>query len=208
MPHTPLIAWDFDGVLNRNMEGGRFRWAAAFERELGMPIARFVEVVFGNGFDAVITGQQDLRARVALWAEAEGYAPGPDALLDFWFRTDAYPDDAMLALMEEVRATGARQVIATNNEPRRAAYIEGPLGFGARVETVFASGRMGLRKPDPAYFRHIAQATETPPSHLLLVDDTLANVTAARAVGWSAIHMPEGSQADVARQVRDWLALF
>ena len=201
----PVIAWDFDGVLNRNMHQGKFRWAKAFEREIGLPMSDFVKIVFGAGYDAVITGQEDLRDRVAHWAEVAGYAPGADHLLQFWFEADHYPDPEMLALMQQVGRLGARQVIATNNEPRRTAHIAGPLGYATRVERIFASGQMGRRKPDPAYFRQIERALCVTPAQICLVDDTEPNILAAHACGWHAIHMPEGSQARIADQVMAWL---
>ncbi|WP_254695409.1 HAD-IA family hydrolase [Oceanicola sp. D3] len=50
------IAWDFDGVLNRCVENGRFLWAKDFERDTGQSLAGFQQAVFGAGFREVIEG--------------------------------------------------------------------------------------------------------------------------------------------------------
>ncbi|MEL6242022.1 MAG: HAD family hydrolase [Pseudomonadota bacterium] len=57
--------------------------------------------------------------------------------------------------MQHLNRSNARHVIGTNNERRRAAYIEDQMSFGSLVEQVFASGRIGHAKPDPEFFGHI-----------------------------------------------------
>jgi putative hydrolase of the HAD superfamily len=184
MTGLKAIAWDFDGVLNENVVDGRFVWADTFEVDIGMPFASFRSHIVSDDFDSVLTGRVDLRDRVESWTKSVGFAAGPDALLDYWFAKDSLPNPAMLALMQVAAQRGVRQVIATNNDQRRARYIENEMGYGARVERVFASGRMGIRKPDPAYFQQIANWLDLAPDSILLVDDLKRNVDQAAAQGW------------------------
>jgi putative hydrolase of the HAD superfamily len=202
MTGLKVIAWDFDGVLNQNIVDGRFRWAETFEADLGQSHALFQRHVFDREYDDVITGRVDLRDRVASWATAVGFADGPDALLAYWFAKDNLPDPAMLDLMQIMAAHRIRQVIMTNNETRRARYIEDEMGYAARVEHVFASGRIGLRKPDPAYFRHVSDWLRVAPESILLIDDVEANVRQAAALGWKSFLF----NADTAGQLRGYLA--
>jgi putative hydrolase of the HAD superfamily len=202
MAELQVIAWDFDGVLNRNVVDGRFLWADTFEADLGQSHESFQRHVFGGDFDDVITGRVDLRDRVASWTKTVGFADGPDALLAYWFAKDSLPDPAMLGLMQTLSQQGIRQVIATNNESRRARYIEDEMGYGARVEHVFASGRIGLRKPDPAYFRHVSDCLSVAPGRILLVDDVEENTRQARASGWKSFLF----NADTRGQLRRYLA--
>ncbi len=56
-----LIAWDFDGVLNRGFEGGFFLWQQTFEDDLGVSAEVFTDYMFNGGrFAGVLTGQADL----------------------------------------------------------------------------------------------------------------------------------------------------
>ncbi|MEM9140344.1 MAG: HAD-IA family hydrolase, partial [Pseudomonadota bacterium] len=73
--------------------------------------------------------------------------------------------------------------------------IEGPMGFGPRVEQTFASGHVGFAKPDPAFFRHIESALGAEPGDLMLIDDTAQNVAAARARGWRGFHFTDATRA-------------
>lgn len=189
-----VVAWDFDGVLNRNIRDGRFVWADRFEEDTGRSLSTFQRHVFTD-WAPVLTGREPLRDRVARWAEAEAYAPGPDALIDYWFGRDMHPDPEMLALVEGLAARGVRQVMATNNEPTRAALIERDTPFAPHIERVFASGRLGVAKPDPAFLEAITTALALPPEAMLLVDDHAPNLAAARALGWRAFHLTDDTRA-------------
>tara|TARA_Y100000310_G_C20453736_1_gene702017 strand:+ start:77 stop:733 length:657 start_codon:yes stop_codon:yes gene_type:complete len=50
----------------------------------------------------------------------------------------------------------------------------------------YRSWRMGLRKPDPAFFQYIIDKEYTKPGDFLFIDDTHENVVAARSVGMRA----------------------
>jgi len=191
MTDTKVIAWDFDGVLTRNIVDGRFIWADDFEADTGQSREVFEDFIFGRDLDAILTGRQDLRDRVDAWAKMVGYAPGPDALLDYWFKKDAALDPMTLGLMDRVARKGLRQVLTTNNENRRATYIENHLGFGNRVEHIFASGRMGVAKPDTEYFRTVSAALKVDPDQILFIDDLAENIIAARAFGWQTMHFTD-----------------
>jgi putative hydrolase of the HAD superfamily len=48
---------------------------------------------------------------------------------------------------------------------------------------------MGLRKPEPAAFRHIEREIGVPAHRILFFDDSLQNVEGARACGLQAVHV-------------------
>ncbi len=194
MTDIKVIAWDFDGVLTRNIVDGRFIWADDFEADTGQSREIFEEFIFGRDLDAILTGRQDLRDRVEAWAKSVGYAPGPDALLEYWFKKDAILDPMTLGLMDRIAQKGLRQVLTTNNENRRATYIENHLGFGARVEHIFASGRMGVAKPDTEYFRSVSTKLQVGANEILFIDDLAENISAAKAFGWQTMHFTDNTR--------------
>jgi len=52
---------------------------------------------------------------------------------------------------------------------------------------VFVSSELGLRKPERAAFRAVADATGITPAALLFFDDAIENVEGARAAGLQAV---------------------
>jgi putative hydrolase of the HAD superfamily len=207
LPGKPIIAWDFDGVLNRNIENGQFLWAENFEADLGQSLSMFNQHIFDVNFDAVITGREDLRDRVESWSKAVGFSGGPDALLAYWFAKDSFPDPSMLEIIETLSSHGIRQVIATNNEARRTRFIEAEMGYATLVEHVFCSGRMGVRKPDLTFFKAVTSSLDVEPQDMLLIDDAKANTEQAALLGWRSMHFTENIRSSFRRRLFELLKL-
>lgn len=85
-------------------------------------------------------------------------------------------------------------VVLATNYPVWAAPLIARTGLAPLVAGVVASYHIGVRKPDPAFFGHLASAAGEPPSRLLFVDDRPDNCAAARAAGMAALRF-EGAEA-------------
>ncbi len=193
------VVWDFDGVLNRNIIDGRFLWSETFEADHGVSLRHFREFVFSDEFKRILRGERDLLDHVDDWVQASGYDGSAQDILDYWFAKDARPNAGVLDIIDDIRKAGRRNVIATNNEPRRTDYIENDMGFGEIVDDIFSSGRLKCAKPEPQFFNTVADALDTPRERLLLVDDSQKNVDAAADLGWQAFHF-DGSDDEALRR--------
>ena len=191
---TPaLVVWDFDGVLNANMTEGRFVWSDAMKGDLDLDPRAFEAHLFRSGtMGAIIRGQHDLLEVVADWLASQNSGVSAEALLAYWFERDARLDAQVLGWLQ---AFNGRSVIGTNNEARRADYIEQAMGLGAMVDRIFASGRLGLAKPDQGFFAEIERWAGLAGPQILLVDDSLRNVQAAQKRGWAGFHFTEKTRA-------------
>lgn len=199
-----IIAWDFDGVLNRNVEDGVFKWSRHFERDLGLSHNSFVEYLFLGRFQQAMVGKANLHEMVSEWLTQHDTHHTATDILDYWFKTDDIPDHDTLAIVETMRQRGHGHIMATNNEAIRTDYIENDMGFGDIMDHIFAAGRMGVMKPDLAYFRHIEDALNTPADRFLFVDDMAENIDAARSAGWHAFHFTNGAH----QALHDWLETY
>ncbi len=202
MKRVRCIAWDFDGVLNRNVVNGHFIWQDNLA-DFGIDKSTFEAFMFADGFWPIMRGEEDLLHRLQRFKKHTSFEAEAEELLEFWFKADARPCSQMLDLMAAVQVAGLRQVIATNNEHRRSSYIENEMGFSARVEKLFSSGRMGVAKPDGAYFEAIQSELGLKPEEILFVDDYADNIEAAANCGWQVHHFPEDGHDDL----RDRLAV-
>ena len=187
-----ILVWDFDGVLNANIVDGRFVWADTLQQDWGIETAALAGYLFHpDRIGQIMRGAIDLRDALAGWLDREGHAVDADAFLAYWFAKDALPDAQVLTHLDR---PDMRHVIGTNNERRRADYIEHEMGFGGRVEHIFASGRIGHAKPDAAYFQHIEDWSGAEAADHVLIDDTARNVEAARGRGWRAYHFTDATR--------------
>ncbi|WP_245791760.1 HAD family hydrolase [Actinacidiphila rubida] len=68
------------------------------------------------------------------------------------------------------------------------------LGLHDVADAVVNSSRVGVAKPDPAIYAIAAERAGVPAGRCLFVDDSAANVEAARAAGMSGLHYREVAQ--------------
>ncbi|WP_323772121.1 HAD-IA family hydrolase [Antarctobacter sp.] len=181
-----LVVWDFDGVLNAEPEGTPFGWVPRLDVDLGLSPRAFRAFLNRPGQAAqVLRGRLSLHAELDDWLKAQDTQVTADTLLAHWLRSEDRPDAQVIDWLDR---SPQRAVIGTNNPAPRAEYIMQSMGFSTRVETIFASGPMGMAKPDPGFYGAIERWSGLAPSALLLIDDNRANVAAAAARGWQAFH--------------------
>ena len=197
---TPsLIAWDFDGVLNRNIRDGRFIWADRLEADLGISLSGFQTYMFGpERISRIVRGQMDLLEELEGYLTSVGSSHRAQEVMDYWFERDQHLDPEVMGWL---RALPCRHVIATNNEPYRARFIAKTMGLGAEVEHVFVSGHLGAAKPDAAFFEAIEAWSELPSEDILLIDDLARNTDAAAARGWQVYHFTDETRAGLSARL-------
>lgn len=179
---------DVDGVLVHGRPDDGRSWSSRLQEELGLSAEGLHEKFFAPHWNSIVTGRAGLLecldpvlAEIAPHLSSEGF-------LDYWFRQDAKVDTALLAELQRYRAMGLQVHLATNQEHLRAAYLLDTLGLSAHVDNAHYSAAVGHRKPDRAFFDTVAASIDLAPESLILIDDTLPNVEAARAAGWHAVH--------------------
>lgn len=186
------ILLDVDGVLvSGRPEDGRHLFTD-LERDLGIALPVLQREFFVPRWTAIVTGQKPLLPELS--EVLARIAPGVSAetLLDYWLRNDSRLDQTLLAAVMAHREAGGRVFLATNQEHHRAAYLMDEMGLAAHVDGIFYSAALGHRKPDRGFFAAVAERLPDPAGDLVFIDDTEANVLAARRFGWRSIHWREG----------------
>jgi FMN hydrolase / 5-amino-6-(5-phospho-D-ribitylamino)uracil phosphatase len=95
-------------------------------------------------------------------------------------------------LLSQLRTRGV-PMHALSNYPRWYALIEAALGLSRWLRWSFVSCHTGLRKPDPAAYRHASAALGVEPSACLFVDDREDNCAAAREQGMDAVRFADAA---------------
>lgn len=114
------------------------------------------------------------------------------------------------ALLDELAQRGVATACLSNTNAHHWAMMTRPghrhcLGLD-RLDHRFASHLIGLRKPDPAIYRHVQEQTAVAPERILFFDDAPENVDAAAACGWAARLIDR--EGDPAVQIRDHLRRY
>ena len=149
-----VIAWDFDGVLNRNVIDGRFTWADNFERDTGASLKSFADYLFKAGFRRRWLARPDLKTMIGEWIELDGYHGTAETIMSYWFDIDARPDARMLALLERTSKLASpmswRQIMK-----RTARIISNMIWVLARRWIRYSPPAYVRGQPDDGYFQHI-----------------------------------------------------
>lgn len=201
---APVLVLDLDGVVSLAHPGSAAPWHATLHEDMGIDYEAMQREFFRGEFLEVLRGRLDLYGALHGWLDGRGQADRLEALIAYWFEKDAVIDQAVLQQAAAWRArTGGRCFAATNQEHHRIAYLRDTVGLGAHFDEIVYSAALGVCKPDRVFFTNAqARMGVLAAQTILFVDDTAANVDAARACGWRAI-LYRGPES-LARALERW----
>jgi putative hydrolase of the HAD superfamily len=105
------------------------------------------------------------------------------------------PNEPMIELMRECKASGRRMAMLTNNVQEWEPLWRTMLPVDEIFETVIDSGFVGYRKPERQIYEITLERLGLPASACLFVDDIEVNIEAARELGFTAVHFRDADQA-------------
>jgi len=197
---TPLrgLLVDWGGVLTIPLDGAMARWAQAD----GVDFDQFRAIlrdwshlddaaVAGPGADPLVhrleRGELHTVEFEQALADELGRRGTPVAAQGLLGRIlgdlDGLEDD-MIHLVRRARAAGIRTALLSNSW---GDHYPDAL-WDNLFDAVVISGRVGMRKPEPAIFAHTAALLGLSPPECVMVDDLARNVHAAVAAGMVAVH--------------------
>jgi putative hydrolase of the HAD superfamily len=178
---------DFGGVMTSSLVGRM----AEFCVESGLPpdaIANALRTEEGRTAlalaEAGLASQRDLEAALArqLGLPDEG-------LIARLLALDAMPPRAEMAdLVRRARAAGIPTGLLSNSLGGGGYDVYTGYDLPALFDVIVISHEVGLRKPEQPIFQLAADRLGVAPQDCVFVDDTFANVRAARAMGMAAVH--------------------
>jgi len=105
-----------------------------------------------------------------------------------------HPNVAMIDMIRDVKRSGYRAALLTNNVKEWEPLWRSMLPVDELFETVVDSGFVGCRKPDPRIYEITLTRIELPPAACVFIDDMEINCDAARELGMEAIQFRETAQ--------------
>jgi FMN phosphatase YigB (HAD superfamily) len=185
-----LLALDVDGVLLDSRRGGRGPWQDAFGERFGVDARRLDETLFAAPWAHVVTGRRPVEAALADALQELGWDMGVEAALDCWFEEDFVVEPAVLAAAAAWAGQGVPLALVSNQEPRRARYLEQRLAPLLPLSGTAFSGDLGALKSEPEFYdradRRLGVADGG--ASVVFLDDTAGNIDTAVRHGWTGIH--------------------
>jgi putative hydrolase of the HAD superfamily len=194
MPAPAVILFDADGVIQRQSAdfrtacGALLGWSASADPgSTGDALDAFMRELFAVEKPA-LTGQRDFVADLREVLERHGAAERLVDALAIWTAIEV--DAAMHEEIAALRRRGVVCCLATNQQAYRGGHMSETLRYRELFDHEFYSHALGFAKPDPAYFRAIADRLALAPGQLLFIDDHEGNVLGAREAGLRAEVFP------------------
>ncbi len=107
-----------------------------------------------------------------------------EKLLEKRFSEKAKLNTGVVKIIDDLKNAGYTVVLMSNQLPVIGGWCR-EKGWFDRFDRVFLSYELGYMKPSPEAYRTVAEALKVRPDELFLVDDKVANVSAAVGVGWT-----------------------
>lgn len=192
---------DVDGVLVDGRPEDGLHWQTSLEADLGFTSEALDKAFFAPHWESIVVGRAALMDHLP--AALQRLAPhvAPASFVSYWFQRDARLVEPLLQELRCIRSAGIGVYLATNQEHMRAAWLMDQLGLARDVDGIFYSARLGARKPDPHFFTAAQTAVGLAGAEILLLDDSLRNVEAARAAGWQALHWTKQHAPSIVREL-------
>ncbi|WP_408591762.1 HAD family hydrolase [Novosphingobium sp.] len=105
-----------------------------------------------------------------------------------WLETLPGPIAENLALIRRLAARGVPQFAITNFGVDTWAMFRPTFPILDLLDDIVVSGVERLVKPDPAIFALAARRFGHAPDRMIFIDDNVANIAAAQALGWQVFH--------------------
>jgi putative hydrolase of the HAD superfamily len=123
-----------------------------------------------------------------------GHRPEMHRFKEIYFEA-LEPNPPMIDLMRELKDSGYRMAMLTNNVKEWEPLWRSMLPVDEIFETVVDSGFVGCRKPESRIYALTLERIGMPAEACLFVDDVLVNCEGARKAGIETVHFQDNEQA-------------
>jgi len=122
-----------------------------------------------------------------------GHRPEMHRFKEIYFEA-LNPNPAMIELMRELKGSGYKMAMLTNNVQEWEPLWRAMLPVDEIFEEVVDSGFVGCRKPESKIYALTLERIAMPAEACLFVDDVLVNCEGAEKAGMTAVHFQDTEQ--------------
>ena len=196
-PAPKIPVFDFGGVLFNWDPRHLFRKLFSGDED-GMELF-LAEIGFDDWNTAMDRGQPFPEAVQEQCARFPQYAEWIRAFDIRWEETIRGPISGMEDLLSRLRRSAIPIYGLSNTSMEKFQVLRKKYPFLSRFAGILISGEVGITKPDPRIFDLFLKRTGLQAGELLFIDDSEANVAAARSLGWDAV--PFASAQELEREL-------
>lgn len=179
---------DVDGVLVAGRPNDGQAWNTDLFKDVGLSPSQLSQYFFQVAWKDILVGRKELLPTLETVLVRLASSVCANDLIAYWFEMDSRIVQTVLSDVRVARNHGLPVYLATNQEHIRADYLMQTLRLCDEVDGIVYSAKAGYKKPDAEFYTFAEQTTGYQPEELILIDDSVTNVEAAKASGWCAVH--------------------
>ena len=184
-----IVVFDIGNVLIRWNPRNLFRKHIRDEARMERFLASALSMDFVAMTDVVVDFSRAVAERARAFPE---FARELHLFDERWVETIGGPIEENIALVRRLKAAGRPVHALSNFATVKFALAQAMFDVLNEFDVCIVSGHVGVAKPDPRIYEILFERTGRKPRELLFIDDSVANVRAAEALGMSAIHYAPG----------------
>ena len=123
-----------------------------------------------------------------------GHRPRLHRFREIYFEA-LHPNEEMIGLMRELKASGLKMAMLTNNVREWEPLWRSMLPVDEIFEEIVDSAFVGCRKPEARIYELTLERIGMPAEACLFIDDLRPNIEGAEAAGMTAVHFRDNEQA-------------
>ena len=187
-----LVIFDMDGTMLDTEMLSIKGWQAAVEEQIpGVPWEEFSQI-----FYKMLGTNLDNCRRVALehmpTFDFERGNATQITYMDSYFASKGVPTKTgLLELLDKLEALEIKKCVATSTARDRATHKLKLANIAHRFEVIVGGDQVKVSKPNPEIFLKAAAACGVAPEKCLVLEDSLAGVTAGYKAGMQVIVIPD-----------------
>ena len=191
------VLWDFGGVI----VSSPFEAFRHYEEEHGLPTDFFRSInatdPHDNAWARLERGELDHAGFDAAYARESAALGHEVAGADVLALLGGEVREEMVTALDRVRAAGMKTACLTNNVARPDGEEMRPdiAAVMARFDVVVESSKVGVRKPEPAFYAIACDLLGVEPAECVFLDDLGINLKPARAMGMTTIKVEDPTTA-------------
>lgn len=177
-----IFLFDTDGVLVHSK-----MWSEVYcERTWLAPSA--MKPFFTWIFQDCIVGKADLKDVIEPHLSLWWWNANVVEYLHEWFSYENKPDTLLIEHIQELRKSGHKCYVATNQEKYRLNYLRDTMKFWILFDGIFCSAEIGKKKPEEWFYKFILGCLWVTGDKIIYFDDDEKNILSAEKLGIKSIH--------------------
>lgn len=199
---TRWVIWDLGGVVFRYLPDRRLKVMAAASPQSECEID---EALWRSGLSRDADRGVYDATHLAAEARRRAALAMDDYLIGEAWLSAFEPDEEVVPLLDRLRPDLQVASFSNNGELVRLGMELHWPDLLSRFEPAIWSYEIGMLKPEHKAYQYVDRLLGVPAPLICFIDDSEANVVAAREVGWDAIHFTDAERLRAALDERGLL---